>query len=265
MASAAGGAIPDGSIKPGQGFYLYTSENENIWFHNALRYNTMNSQFFRQTKSSDLFRLNLTSSDKNYNQILIGYTEKATNDFDLGVDGKIFEYDDAMLYSLLKNEKYVIQGKGNFTENDVVYLGLKIKNKGLYSIFFENKEGFFTSQKVYLKDNSTGSISDLTQPYYFMSEEGVFENRFEIIYKKEKNLEVDKSNVVSFSNENTITIASSEKEIKNVIVYDVLGKLVKNEFGNSTNFEIHLNKNNQVLLLEITLKDGTKIHDKIIH
>ena len=265
VASAAGGAIPDGSIKPGQGFYLYTSENENIWFHNALRYNTMNSQFFRQTKSSDLFRLNLTSSDKNYNQILIGYTEKATNDFDLGVDGKIFEYDDAMLYSLLKNEKYVIQGKGNFTENDVVYLGLKIKNKGLYSIFFENKEGFFTSQKVYLKDNSTGSISDLTQPYYFMSEEGVFENRFKIIYKKEKNLEVDKSNVVSFSNENAITIASSEKEIKNVIVYDVLGKVVKNEFGNSTNFEIHLNKNNQVLLLEITLKDGTKIHDKIIH
>ncbi len=265
VASAAGGAIPDGSIKPGQGFYLYTSENENIWFHNALRYNTMNSQFFRQTKSSDLFRLNLSSSDKNYNQILIGYTEKATNDFDLGIDGKIFEYDDAMLYSLLKNEKYVIQGKGNFSENDVVYLGLKIKNKGLYSIFFENKEGFFTSQKVYLKDNSTGSISDLTQPYYFMSEEGVFENRFEIIYKKEKNLEVDKSNVVSFSNENAITIASSEKEIKNVIVYDVLGKVVKNEFGNSTNFEIHLNKNNQVLLLEITLKDGTKIHDKIIH
>lgn len=265
VASAAGGAIPDGSIKPGQGFYLYTSENENVWFHNALRYNTMNSQFFRQTKSSDLFRLNLSSSDKNYNQILIGYTEKATNDFDLGIDGKIYEYDDAMLYSLLKNEKYVIQGKGNFSENDVVYLGLKIKNKGLYSIFFENKEGFFTSQKVYLKDNSTGSISDLTQPYYFMSEEGVFENRFKIIYKKEKNLEVDKSNVVSFSNENAITIASSEKEIKNVIVYDVLGKLVKNEFGNSTNFEIHLNKNNQVLLLEITLKDGTKIHDKIIH
>jgi endonuclease I len=265
VASAAGGAIPDGSIKPGQGFYLYTSENENIWFHNALRYNTMNSQFFRQNNSTDLFRLNLSSSDKNYNQILIGYTEKATNDFDLGIDGKIFEYDDAMLYSLLKNEKYVIQGKGNFTENDVVYLGLKIKNKGLYSIFFENKEGVFTSQKVYLKDNSTGSISDLTQPYYFMSEEGVFENRFEIIYKKEKNLEVYKSNVVSFSNENTITIASSEKEIKNVIVYDILGKVVKNEFGNSTNFEIHLNKNNQVLLLEITLKDGTKIHDKIIH
>jgi hypothetical protein len=225
----------------------------------------MNSQFFRQNNSPDLFRLNLSSSDKNYNQILVGYTEKATNAFDLGMDGKIFEYDEAMLYSLLNEEKYVIQGKGNFTENDVVYLGLKIKNKGLYSIFFENKEGIFTSQKVYLKDNSTGSISDLSQPYYFMSEEGTFNNRFEIIYKKEKNILVKENNVVSISNENSIKISSSQKEIHKVIVYDILGKETTKQNGNTTNFEIPLNKKNQVLLLEITLKDGTKIHDKIIH
>ena len=265
VASAAGGAIPDGSIKPGQGFYLYTSENENVWFHNALRYNTMNTQFFKQNNSEDIFRLNLSSSDKNYNQILVGYTEKATNDFDLGIDGKIFEYDDSMLYSILNEEKYVIQGKGNFSENDVINLGLKIKNKGLYTIFFENKEGIFTSQKVYLKDNSTGSISDLSQPYYFMSEEGTFNNRFEIVYKKEKNTIVEENHVISFSNENSIEISSSQKEMAQVIVYDVLGKEIKKQIGNTTNFEIQLDKNNQVLLLEITLKDGTKIHHKLIH
>lgn len=265
VASAAGGAIPDGSIKPGQGFYLYTSENENVWFHNALRFNIMNSQFFRLNNSENLFRLNLSNSEKNYNQILIGYTEKATNDFDLGIDGKIFEYDDSMLYSMLNDEKYVIQGKGNFTEDDIIYLGLKIKNKGLYTIFFENKEGIFNNQKVYLKDNATGSISDLSQPYYFMSEEGTFNNRFEIIYKKEKNIRIEENNVISISNENSITVASSQKEIAQVIVYDVLGKEIKKQNGNSANFEIHLNKNNQVLLLEITLKDGSKIHHKVIH
>ena len=265
VAAAAGGAIPDGSIKPGQGFYLYTSENENVWFHNALRYNTINTQFFKQNNSEDKFRLNLSSSDKNYNQILVGYTEKATNDFDLGIDGKIFEYDDSMLYSILNEEKYVIQGKGNFTENDVVYLGLKIKNKGLYTIFFENKEGIFSTQQVYLKDNSTGSISDLSQPYYFMSEEGIFNNRFEIVYKKEKNTVIEENHVISISDENSIKISSSQKEISQVIIYDVLGKEIKKQNGNTTNFEIQLNKSNQVLLLEITLKDGTKIHNKIIH
>jgi endonuclease I len=265
VASAAGGAIPDGSIKPGQGFYLYTSENENVWFHNSLRFNTINTQFFKQDNSKDIFRLNLSSTEKKFNQILIGYTEKASNDFDLGIDGKIFEYDDAMLYSLLNNEKFVIQGKGNFTEEDIVYLGLKVKNKGLYSIFFENKEGIFTTQNVYLKDNSTGSISDLSQPYFFMSEEGTFNNRFEIIYKKDKNVRVAENNVISISNENSITITSSQKEMANVIVFDILGKEIKNQKGNSSNFEIQFNKNNQVLLLEITMKDGSILHQKIIH
>ena len=265
VASAAGGAIPDGSIKPGQGFYLYSSENEKIWFHNALRYNTMNSQFFKNSNENNVFRLNLSSSEKNYNQILIGYSEKATADFDLGIDGKIFEYDDSMLFSLLNNEKYVIQGKDNFTENDVVKLGIKIKNKDLYTIFFENKEGIFTSQKVYLKDNVLGSISDLSQPYYFISEEGTFNNRFEIVYKKEKNTLVKENNIVSISEENSIKIYASQKEISQVIVYDILGKEITKQNRNSTNFEIPLNKNNQVLLLEITLKNGTKIHHKLIH
>lgn len=265
VASAAGGAIPDGSIKPGQGFYLYSSENEKIWFHNALRYNNMNSQFFKNNTENNVFRLNLSSVEKNYNQILIGYSEKATADFDLGIDGKIFEYDDSMLFSLINNEKYVIQGKDNFTENDVVKLGVKIKNKGLYTIFFENKEGIFTSQKVYVKDNVTGSISDLSQPYYFASNEGTFTNRFEIVYKKEKNTPITENNIVSISDENSIKIYASQKEISQVIVYDILGKEITKQNRNSTNFEIPLIKNNQVLLLEITLKDGTKIHHKLIH
>ena len=50
-----------------------------------------------------------------------------------------------------------------------------------------------------------------------------------------------------------------------VIVYDVLGKEIKKQISNTTTFEIQLDKNNQVLLLEITLKDGTKIHHKLIH
>ena len=181
------------------------------------------------------------------------------------MDGKIFEYDNAMLYSILNNDKYVIQGKGNFSEDDVVHLGLKIKNKGLYTIFFENKEGIFTSQKIYLKDNFTGSVSDLSQPYFFMSEEGAFNNRFEIIYKNEKKAVISEDNVATISKENSVLIASSQKEISEVIIYDILGKIIKKQNGNTTNFEIQLHKNNQVLLLEITLKDGTKIHNKLIH
>ena len=71
--------------------------------------------------------------------------------------------------------------------------------------------------------------------------------------------------MISISNENSITVSSSQKEIAQVIVYDVLGKEIKKQIGNTTNFKIQLDKNNQVLLLENTLKDGTKIHNKLIH
>ncbi|SHI79960.1 hypothetical protein [Flavobacterium haoranii] len=49
VASAAGGQIPDGTIKPGQGFYFYSSENEKVLFHNALRYDVKNTQFFKSS------------------------------------------------------------------------------------------------------------------------------------------------------------------------------------------------------------------------
>jgi hypothetical protein len=98
-----------------------------------------------------------------------------------------------------------------------------------------------------------------------MSEEGTFNNRFEIIYKTEKNKIIKENNVISVSNENSITVVSSQKEISEIIIYDVLGKEIKKQNGNTTNLEIYLHKNKQVLLLEITLKDGAKIHQKVIH
>ena len=98
-----------------------------------------------------------------------------------------------------------------------------------------------------------------------MSEEGAFNNRFEIIYKNEKKAVISEDNVATISKENSVLIASSQKEISEVIIYDILGKIIKTQNGNTTNFEIQLHKNNQVLLLEITLKDGTKIHNKLIH
>ena len=53
--------------------------------------------------------------------------------------------------------------------------------------------------------------------------------------------------------------------IAEIIVYDILGKEIKKQNGKATGFEIPLNKNNQVLLLDITLKDGSKHHNKVIH
>ncbi|SEP75182.1 endonuclease [Flavobacterium urocaniciphilum] len=265
VAAAAGGPIPDGSIKPGQGFYFYSSENENVFFHNALRYNVMNTQFFKSSNEKNLYRLNLSDNEKNYNQILIGYDEKATTDFDLGIDGKAFEYDEAMLFTTIKDEKYVIQGRPEFDSNDKVTLSFKIKNEGNYTLHLENKEGVFNSHPIYLKDSFNGTVVEISKnPYTFSSVAGTFTNRFELFYELE-NENVSNTSISALSQNTNILIRSSNEKISHVSIFDILGKKLIEKNFNAKEVQIENSKNNQVLLLEITLSDGTIEHQKIIH
>ncbi len=269
VAAAAGGQIPDGTIKPGQGFYVYSSENTSAWFHNALRYDVKNTQFFRNSNvaENDVFRLNLTDATKAYNQVLIGYTHKATTTFDLGIDGKAFDTQNTMLYTLIDNKEYVIEGRPIFEDNDIVSLSFKAVASGFYTISIENFEGIFNSNPIYLKDNVTGNITDLKEKNYsFSSESGVFNNRFKLLYKKPSLSDVNLEDITIFSNEAEIVVHSKGSLIKNIAVYDVLGRtLIDEQIHNKEEATINsILKSNQTLLLLITLENGSKIKRKLI-
>jgi hypothetical protein len=269
VAAAAGGQIPDGTIKIGQGFYVYSSENTNAWFHNALRYDVKNTQFFRNSNvvEKDIFRLNLMDATKAYNQILVGYTSEATKNFDLGVDGKAFNTENTMLYTLIDNKEYVIEGRPKFESNDVVPLGFKATAPGFYTISIENFEGVFNSNPIYLKDNLTQSLIDLKEnSYSFLSESGTFNNRFELQYRKTNLNEISLEDVIVFSNDNEIVVHSNGSLIKKIAIYDVLGKkIIDVQVNNQDKVNIgSIVKNSQTLLLLITLENGSQIKRKII-
>ena len=269
VAAAAGGQIPDGTIKPGQGFYLYSSENTTAWFHNALRYDVKNSQFFRNelAENKDVFRINLNGDNKAYNQILIGYTNKASNNFDLGIDGKAFEIGIPMIYTLIDDEKYVIQGRPTFDEDDSVILGFKSETSGFFSISLENFEGVFSSKPIYLKDKLTNSLIDLKDnSYSFLSEPGIFNDRFEIVYKRPTLIENSLEDVIVYTTDNEIAIFSNGNSIDKVEVYDVLGRelLVRGSILSERVSINNIRKSNQALILVITLNNGNKINKKVV-
>lgn len=269
VASAAGGEIPDGSIKPGQGFYFYSSEDETLLFHNALRYDVKNSQFFRtenEITSKDIFRLNLYENGNAANQILIGYTSNSSKDFDLGIDGKMFEMNTSLIYCLINKEKYCINGRGIFDKNDSFNLCFKANNNSLYKIAIENKDGVFNNSPIYLKDNLTGSFIDLNEnEYTFLSKEGNFEKRFEIHYQKTKNNHTD-NNFFVFSRDNSIVLNSSKNEFANISIYDITGRMIINKKTSGNLFEItNILKTNSVLLIQVTFSDGSSKTEKIIH
>ena len=272
VASAAGGQIPDGTIKPGQGFYFYSSENEKILFHNALRYDVKNTQFFKSSNEekvveNDIFRLNLYQNENPLNQILIGYNSKSSKEFDLGIDGKAFDTSNSMIYTTIENEKYVINGRGNFDADDIFNVGFKANVKGLYNIAIENKTGAFENMPIYIKDNFTGTVTDLNiSNYMFLSEEGDFEKRFEIFYTKKQNNTGNKNTFYVYSEGNNIYINSFEKEISHLTIHDISGRILYNQPVNGNTFNIStINKNNSILIIETHLKDGSNISKKIIH
>lgn len=175
-----------------------------------------------------------------------------------------------MLYNLIDNKEYVIQGKGlPFSDEDVVKLGLKVTEASNFEINIEQVDGLFANQDVFVKDSYTGAIHNLKEgSYYFISQAGTFNDRFELIYNKQtKEVEVTSVNAVDvLVRNNELTIQSYQYAIANVEVYDVLGKVIftKNGIHNKQFNTNQITAAKQALIVKIQLENGEVVVKKII-
>lgn len=278
-AAAAGGAIPNDKINVGQGFFVKAATAYTISFENELREDaSTTTQFFKSSDAlaknteSEKHRiwLNLNDGTKSYNQILVGYTANATNGIDNKIDGKMLDTSKTSLYNLIENSEYVIQGKGlPFSDEDTVKLGLKVTEASNFEINIEQVDGLFENQEVFVKDSFTGAIHNLKEgSYYFISQAGTFNDRFELIYKKPtKEVAISATNTVAvLVKNNELTIQSYQSAIASVEVYDVLGKVVftKNGINNKQFNTNEITATKQALIVKIQLENGEVIVKKII-
>jgi hypothetical protein len=159
-----------------------------------MRVTDYNTQFFRMANTQTVQNepaheshrvwLNLYN-ETNFRQMLVGYIEGATNDFDRLYDGDSFTSNEINLYSILSGRNLVIQGRAlPFEAADVIPLGYKITSGGTYSIAIDETDGIFAGQQVvYLRDNVLNITHDLKgSAYSFLSDTGTFNNRFELVF-----------------------------------------------------------------------------------
>lgn len=280
VAAFASGKVPNGTIQTGQGFYLNktTAGTTNAVFNNSQRVNaSVSTQFFRTTEAASVetekhrIWLNLNDATNAYNQILVGYVEGATNGSDNQYDGLSLESTSSSIYSVINNEKYVIQGKSlPFTDEDIVPLGLNAVTSGVYAISLESLDGLFTTQDVYLKDKYENIIHDIKQSeYQFTTQDGIYEDRFEIVYKSgvlSNDDFINENTVLVYTQNNQITLQSSKENIASVSVYDVLGRTIfnNNKVGEKELEITSINTNNQALFVKVKLVTGEVITKKII-
>lgn len=285
--ASSGPGVFNGRIGGGQGFFvsmLHTTgaTTENLIFNNSLRnvsYN--NGQFFRSatatTSPDDAEKhriwFDLVTPTGTSFRSLLAYAEGATNGKDRLFDAFSNEKLSFHIFSLVENEKMLIQGRTlPFDDTDKVNIGVTLPQDGLYKIALAAVDGLFAnpSQNIYLEDKLLNVIYDLrSAPYSFMGNKGTIKDRFIIRYKNSEVLANDSfttnNDVVVISNQE-LSVTSTKEKIANIIVFDVLGrKLYESKEVNANYFALPVQKRDAPLFIEIVLEDGTKVNKKTVY
>jgi hypothetical protein len=271
--AASGGLTPSADIAVGQGFFVSPSANLDLKFTNAMRATPSTTAVFLRTTTEERSRfwLNLTNTSGAFSQMLVGYLPDATSGVDNAIDGKYINDAPIALTSIINTEEYTIQGRAHpFVTTDTVPLGFKTNAAGNYTIAIDHVDGLFSSgQAIYLKDNLLNTVNNLSAgSYSFASAIGTFNSRFEVVYQStlaETNLTFTANSVIAFSENGEIRINSGSTIMELVRMYDLQGRLlVEKKQINSSETKLSTTATNQVLLLEITAANGTKVTKKII-
>jgi hypothetical protein len=194
----------------------------------------------------------------------------------MGVDANYDAYDkpvgDLRIFSSIGDNTYAIQGRAlPFNQEDTVPLVVVTPSIGVYNIAIRDVDGLFenTAQNIYLEDTMLGTIHDLKlNPYSFTSTTGTHSSRFVLRYTNGTlNLPSFETNdnVFAYTNDN-VWVKSIENNIKDVVVYDLLGKKV-DEYHNINANEVKLKNlmpRKVVYILRITLENDVVVNKKII-
>lgn len=271
-ATAAGGIqTPIAFIPVGQGFVAETIPILNsIVFTNAMR--TTDSGVFFRNAAEDKYRLwlNLSNATNALNQILIGYMDGATDGQDFRIDAEMFNYNGSALYSLIENStsKYTIQGRAlPFDDFDVVPLGFRAMTSGAFTISLSNFDGVFAQgQDIFLKDNLTQTEHNLKDgDYSFVSNQGEFATRFEVVYRSSMDVttpELDTAWVV-YAKDKKFFIETQGIDLKQVVVYDMLGRLIYQSQAEGNTHSFTKTSANQVLVIKVMTTAGQELTKKV--
>ncbi len=268
------GLVPNGVIQVGQGF-IVKSTSTSINFDNTMRIGDNNNQFFRNSSEIENNRIRLTATGSNgfYSQVLVNYRSEATNAIDAALDGRYINDSENAFYTILSEEPFTIQARAlPFENTDVVSLGFKTTNAGTFSIVLNEKDGVFADNtEIFIKDNDLGIWHNITtSPYEFVSEAGVFSERFELVYQNVLAVNensVNANHFIVLKENNGLTVRSAQEEIVSVNVFDLSGRLIATTKNNSsTNISIPLGSiQKQVLLVQVITRNGISLSKKIVY
>lgn len=274
VASVSGSEIPNGKIQTGQGFFVNAQNAGTITFKNSQRIKaTTTSQFFKSSSINEniqttlaRFWLSFYKDDLEINQVMIGYSENSTDEFDFQIDAEILDNANDYFVAKLNDKKLVIEGlKYPINEEKLIPVILNCTTDGKYKIKLDNFENLFINNEIYLYDSQFNTYYNLKENFFELYlKSGIYDSRFYLTYKKSESNDSNELIFNVFYKNKVITIQSEEK-INSIYIYDITGKkLYTNENLKNMYLEIPFQKSIGIYIIKIELLNGKIINKKII-
>ena len=240
---------PNGYISSGQGFGFKATVAGTAMFKNYMRVTDNNDTYRRPGIPKDRIWLQVSNEIYGLNSTaLISFSEESSDSYDPKFDAKRLATPVSLYSKLETDEELGIQGRSAFDENQEIPLGFvsQIEEEQKFKISISDLDGaVWPDVQVYLLDKFENIIHNLTDSnYYFESKEGVYNNRFVLLFKSIA-LEVSENylqNISLVPNPTTgsITIISPKATVKKVEVYDIRGRKLMAVDNNSNQSTIDL-------------------------
>ena len=271
-ASTGSGASFQGTISSSQGFGIKnngatTGTGQRVVFTNSMR--TQINTTLRTPQGTQRILLFLKNNEYELQSTtLIGFTNNATQEFDPGYDSKRVGVP-VSIYSHLPDgsESLAIQGREMFSEDKEVLLGFSSQidqGASTYTIGINKLEGGeISASTVYLKDNYTGDVLNISErDYTFTSEKGTFNSRFTLQFTDQNalgGLDLALDKVVLFPNpaSTSFTVVSPNTLLNSIEVFDILGRKVLQTNSNTLSHSVDITSlKNATYLVKITTQSG---------
>lgn len=264
---------PNKILKVGQGMMVQAlGLGKSLSWNNAPDVKTVDnagSVFFGKTSPDNRYWLTMKTPENLILTAAFTYIPELSNAFEKG-DSKVTSGESDSFYSMTSDaEKVVINARSIFNPDDVVPLGTTHYAAGSYTISLGDHEGIFANgQNVYLKDKELNIVTNLSEgPYSFTSNSGQFTNRFEIVYLPQTTLDVtgvNKESVQIYRDGEDFVVKASTKNIKDVELYEMSGKLIFKK--SSATREVRINASqlaNGIYMVKAYLENGEVTTKKV--
>jgi hypothetical protein len=213
---------PGQYIPIGQGWFVTASElGGQVTFHNDqrvfIREDTSNSVFLRSNNMKESntsppppkavgdehlikrLRLEFKNPEGAIRELLLGFVpnNKATDGFDYGYDALNYDNTPNDMFWLIDNDKYVMQGVGDFNETKQYPLGLFLSTGGNIEIKLSSLENFNPNTKVYIYDMLLGTYTKINNKKYEANLDiGDYVNRFYLTFINDSTLSIEEEEEV---------------------------------------------------------------------